>query len=97
MLCSKLIENKEKIDEEPILIRKFRKFYRESLLESQKNPKRVYLFSIMMIVISILLFQVVQKELAPTEDRGIFIISVTAPEGSTLNYTDSIVRQVKKL
>jgi multidrug efflux pump len=96
MLCSKLIKNKEKIDEEPILIRKFRKFYRESLLESQKNPKRVYLFSIMMIVISILLFQVVQKELAPTEDRGIFIISITAPEGSTLSYTDSIVRQVEK-
>ena len=96
MLCSKLIKNKEKIDKEPVLIRKFRKFYRESLLESQSNPKKVYLFSIMMIVISILLFQVVQKELAPTEDRGIFIISITAPEGSTLNYTDSIVRQVEK-
>jgi len=96
MLCSKLIKNKEKVDEEPVLIRKFRKFYRESLLESQKNPKRVYLFSIMMIVISVLLFQVVQKELAPTEDRGIFIISITAPEGSTLSYTDSIVRQVEK-
>ena len=96
MLCSKLIKNKEKIDEEPMLIRKFRKFYRESLLESQKNPKRVYLFSVMMIVISVLLFQVVQKELAPTEDRGIFIISITAPEGSTLSYTDSIVRQVEK-
>ena len=96
MLCSKLIKNKEKIDEEPVLIRKFRKFYRESLLESQNNPKKVYLFSIMMIVISILLFQVVQKELAPTEDRGIFIISITAPEGSTLSYTDSIVRQVEK-
>ena len=96
MLCSKLIKNKEKIDEEPMLIRKFRKFYRESLLESQKNPRRVYLFSVIMIVISVLLFQVVQKELAPTEDRGIFIISITAPEGSTLNYTDSIVRQVEK-
>ena len=56
MLCSKLIKNKEKIDEEPILIRKFRKFYRESLLESQNNPKKVYLFSLMMIVVSILLF-----------------------------------------
>jgi multidrug efflux pump len=96
MLCSKLIKNKEKIDEEPMLIRKFRKFYRESLLESQKNPRRVYLFSVIMIVISVLLFQVVQKELAPTEDRGIFIISITAPEGSTLSYTDSIVRQVEK-
>jgi len=96
MLCSKLIKNKEKIDEEPMLIRKFRKFYRESLLESQKNPRRVYIFSVIMIVISVLLFQVVQKELAPTEDRGIFIISITAPEGSTLSYTDSIVRQVEK-
>ena len=49
-----------------------------------------------MIIIAVLLFQVIQKELAPTEDRGIFIISVSGPEGSTLDYTDSIVKQVEK-
>ena len=96
MLCSKLLKDNTKAKKEPILISKFRNFYKESLLESQKNPKRVYLFSIAMIIISMLLFQVIQKELAPTEDRGIFIISVKGPEGSSLNYTDSIVRQVEK-
>ena len=49
-----------------------------------------------MIIISALLFQVIQKELAPTEDRGIFIISVKGPEGASLSYTDSIVRKVEK-
>ncbi|MBT3697535.1 MAG: efflux RND transporter permease subunit [Gammaproteobacteria bacterium] len=96
MLCSKLLKDNTKAKKEPILISKFRNFYKESLLESQKNPKRVYLFSIAMIIISMLLFQVIQKELAPTEDRGIFIISVKGPEGSSLSYTDSIVRQVEK-
>ncbi|MBT4462753.1 MAG: efflux RND transporter permease subunit [Gammaproteobacteria bacterium] len=96
MLCSKLLIGKEKPEPEPDLIMKFRNFYKSSLIESQKNPKKVYLFSIIMVIVSAFLFQVIQKELAPTEDRGIFIISVTGPEGSSLDYTDSIVRQVEK-
>ena len=96
MLCSKLLIGKEKPEPEPDLIMKFRNFYKSSLIESQKNPKKVYLFSIIMVIVSAFLFQVIQKELAPTEDREIFIISVTGPEGSSLDYTDSIVRQVEK-
>jgi len=95
MLCSKLIKPNVTNLQEPKLVTKFRKFYRESLTISQNNPKKVYYFSIFMIVIAIFLFQVVQKELAPTEDRGIFIISVSGPEGSSLSYTDSIVREVE--
>ena len=95
MLCSKLIKPNLTNLQEPKLVTKFRKFYRESLTVSQNNPKKVYYFSIFMIVIAIFLFQVVQKELAPTEDRGIFIISVSGPEGSSLSYTDSIVREVE--
>ena len=95
MLCSKLIKPNVTDLQEPKLVTKFRKFYRESLTISQNNPKKVYYFSIFMIVIAIFLFQVVQKELAPTEDRGIFIISVSGPEGSSLSYTDSIVREVE--
>ena len=95
MLCSKLIKTNVSNLQEPKLVTKFRKFYRESLTVSQNNPKKVYYFSIFMIVVAIFLFQVVQKELAPTEDRGIFIISVSGPEGSSLSYTDSIVREVE--
>ena len=96
MLCSKLIRSETKKHYEPLLVTKFRKFYQSSLEESQKNPKRVYIASFIMIVIAVLLFQVIQKELAPTEDRGIFIISISGPEGASLDYTDSIVKEVEK-
>ena len=95
MLCSKLIKPDTNKNYEPALVTKFRNFYKESLRQSQNNTIRVYVSSVIMIIIAILLFQVIQKELAPTEDRGIFIISVSGPEGSTLDYTDSIVRQVE--
>ena len=96
MLCSKLIRSETKKYYEPLLVTKFRKFYQSSLEKSQKNPKRVYISSLIMIVIAVLLFQVIQKELAPTEDRGIFIISISGPEGASLDYTDSIVKEVEK-
>ena len=94
MLCSKMVKNDGNLTE-PDIVTKFRLFYRESLLISQKNTKRVYLFSAIMIVVAILLYQVIQKELAPTEDRGIFIISIQGPEGATLDYTDKIVTEVE--
>jgi multidrug efflux pump len=42
------------------------------------------------------LFQAVPKEFAPTEDRGIIIIPITAPEGSSLDYTRERVREVER-
>ena len=95
MLCSKLIRQDAKKISEPVLITKFRNFYEKSLKQSQNNPKKVYISSLVMIIIAIMLFQVIQKELAPTEDRGIFIISISGPEGASLDYTDSIVKQVE--
>ncbi len=95
MLCSKLFRNKTSEIYEPKLLTKFKIFYRSSLMVSQKQPKKVFIFSIAMIIIASLLFQVIQKELAPTEDRGIFIISLVGPEGSTLTYTDGLVKQVE--
>ncbi|MAZ57215.1 MAG: multidrug transporter AcrB, partial [Gammaproteobacteria bacterium] len=96
MLCSKLIRSETKKHYEPLMVTKFRNFYQSSLEKSQKNPKKVYISSFVMIVIAVLLFQVIQKELAPTEDRGIFIISISGPEGASLDYTDSIVKEVEK-
>ena len=96
MLCSRLFKNTETENLEPNAIIKFRKFYRESLIKSQSNPKKVFIFSIVIIILSLGLYQVTQKELAPTEDRGVFIIVVSTPEGSTLKYTDNIVKQVEE-
>ena len=95
MLCSRLFKNAEITNVEPDAVSRFRKFYRESLIKSQNNPKKVFIFSIAVIIVSLVLFQITQKELAPTEDRGVFIIVVSTPEGSTLEYTDNIVKQVE--
>jgi multidrug efflux pump len=35
------------------------------------------------------------KELTPTEDRAVFFVSINAPEGATVAYTDSHVREVE--
>ena len=95
MLCSKLLDTSNSLDLEPTVVSKFRNYYKKSLMDSQNNPKKVYIFSLVMILISILIFQFINKELAPTEDRGVFIIIVSTPEGSTLQYTDSIVKEVE--
>lgn len=95
MLCSRLINSSDL--KEPKLVTKFREFYKQSLLQSQANPKKVYVFSIAIILASIILFQFIHKELAPIEDRGVFIIVVKSPEGSSLSYTDNIVKKVESI
>jgi len=41
-------------------------------------------------------FQVLPREFAPTEDRGVLFIPVSAPEGSSLEYTRDQVRQIER-
>ena len=96
MMCSKLLK-KDKDQSERKLFIKFKKFYEASLLASQNKPKIVYSVTIIFIIISVLLFQFLPKELAPSEDRGIFIVSVNAPEGSSLDYTDNMVKKVENV
>ena len=53
--------------------------------------------TIIFIIISFLLFKFIPKELAPSEDRGIFIVSVNGPEGSSLDYTNGMVKKVENI
>ena len=48
------------------------------------------------IVLAVLLFKLLPSELVPVEDRGIGFGIVIAPEGSTLEYTDSYVREIEQ-
>ena len=94
MMCSKLLKKNETQSERKLFIQ-FKSFYEASLVASQNKPKIVYSVTVIFIMISILLFQFLPKELAPSEDRGIFIVSVNAPEGSSLDYTNSMVKKVE--
>ncbi len=48
-------------------------------------------------LVSVVLFQVVPKELAPEEDRGAFWISIEGPEGAGFDYTVTQIRKVENI
>ncbi|MFM2149896.1 MAG: hypothetical protein RLZZ187_2202 [Pseudomonadota bacterium] len=47
--------------------------------------------------LAVALFNVIPKEFAPTEDRGIIIIPTTAPEGASFAYTREQVQRIERL
>jgi len=47
--------------------------------------------------LAVLCFTRLKREFVPPEDRGSFQVSIIAPEGSTLAYTDQYQRQVERL
>jgi multidrug efflux pump len=48
-------------------------------------------------VFGVLIAQRLPSELAPTEDRGVVVAVVIAPEGSTLDYTDSYAKRIETI
>ncbi|HLT00611.1 MAG TPA: efflux RND transporter permease subunit, partial [Geminicoccaceae bacterium] len=43
------------------------------------------------------LYRLLPQELVPAEDRGVFFITITAPQGATVGYTDAQVREVEAI
>ncbi len=53
--------------------------------------------AVVLIAVSVFLFQRLPNELAPTEDRSIAFGFVLAPEGSTLDYMDRYMREIESI
>ena len=45
----------------------------------------------------VLVYPTMKQELSPLEDRGIILATVTAPDGSTLDYTDKYAKTLEKI
>ncbi len=70
--------------------------YRNALDRSISHP---WLFGATMLAalaLAFALFKAVPRELAPTEDRGSFSVSVTGPEGAGYDYTVAQMQQVER-
>ena len=90
MLCAKIL-SKSKGKENT---QRFQAIY-ISLLEFLLKNKLIYpLFIIPIVYLSLQLFNNISKEFAPLEDRGVFIMVMESPEGSTFENT---VNQMLKL
>ena len=60
------------------------------------GPIVVVAIAIALSALAYNLFQVLPREFAPTEDRGVLFIPVSAPEGSSLEYTRDQIRQLER-
>lgn len=68
----------------------------DRLLRSALNHRAMMLGgTLVLIILSVVIFRLLPTELVPIEDRGVGFGIVLAPEGSTLAYTDSYMRQVE--
>jgi multidrug efflux pump len=99
MLCSKLLtEHHGRIHRwtEPVFVG-MQNVYRVLLRGALAAPLVVLAVAGLVSLAAVQLFNMVPKEFAPVEDRGVVIIPVTAPEGSSLDYTRERAREVEAL
>ena len=71
------------------------KIYEKTLRWTLRHKWLTMVGGIAVLVLSIFLFKLLPSELVPVEDRGTAFGIVIAPEGATLEYTDSYVREIE--
>ena len=49
------------------------------------------------VLVAVLVFTALKREFVPPEDRGFFVVFSIAPEGATLEYTDSYQKQLEAI
>src|SRR5690242_11847837 len=76
--------------------------YARLLRRAVDHRVAVLLGTLAVVVVSVFLFLIfpptrLHNELIPEDDRGFFLVVVRGPEGASLPYTDSYVRQVEQI
>jgi hydrophobe/amphiphile efflux-1 (HAE1) family protein len=69
--------------------------YRATLEWALDHRWLVTAIGLVSLLLSLVVMARMGKEFVPPEDRGQFLVSVQAPVGSTLEYTDSYLRQIE--
>jgi multidrug efflux pump len=100
-LCTKLLKGREGRGRAARLVERglgaATRGYRWLLERSLDAPLLVLLIALLAGSGSFMLYRALPQELTPSEDRGVFFIPVTAPQGSTVGYTDAHVREVEAI
>ncbi len=101
MMCSKLLRHQEKPGRISAFIERgltgLESSYRRLLSASLRIRPVVAMLAAVVAFGSVYFYLQLPQELAPVEDRGVIRVMGTAPEGSTLAYTERYARQVEDL
>ncbi len=98
VLASKLLRTTPQ-DARPDLLGRFgtrlSTVYAKTLRGALAMPSAVVLAAILFGATAYLASQSIRQELTPPEDRGVALLSVSGPQGVSLDYTDSKVREIE--
>jgi HAE1 family hydrophobic/amphiphilic exporter-1 len=100
VLASRLLTKEPKKDARGPMIwlgSKLQQFYAFTLKGALAMPFVIVLISAFVMVTAILMATTIRQELTPREDRAIALLSVTAPQGVSLDYTQSKMQQIEDL
>lgn len=101
MLCSRLLKHQNKHGKlfyffENLYLA-LEKTYKNGLSRALNRKYWFLIGGVLLVGGSVLLFAKLGKEFVPDEDRGSFVVSLHAPEGSTLSYTDRHLKEIESL
>lgn len=97
VMCATLFENnKESKFEEKInqILNELTEKYKRSLNIVFDNKNAVYFFAFLIVLSMPFLFKDISSELAPTEDKGVFVMQGTAPNSANLDYIQKSVHSI---
>lgn len=101
MMCSRILKEDTRPGRVSRAIERFlqalTRAYRRRLVAALRWRTLILLGGVIVAACSGWLFSIIKSELAPTEDRGVIFSVVSAPEGSTLDYTLKSVEQIEKV
>ncbi|MCP1677030.1 multidrug efflux pump [Natronocella acetinitrilica] len=101
MLCSKWLRpvssSRGLVGATEVFFVKLTAGYRWLLVRALGMPVVIIAGAVVVALVAVKLGQMLPEELSPTEDRGVFIIPSSAPQGSTAEYTDRNVRLIEEI
>lgn len=82
-------------DQVNVIIQKLRDIYNSALNKAIKNKWKVISGFVAIIVCTFVLTKLVPSAFVPTEDNGYFMTLIQAPEGSSLERTQNVIKKVE--
>src|SRR3546814_4466017 len=100
MLCAKMIRKESRKGVSGLLQTRCERLesrYDALIGKALLRPLPTFIGVGVLIAVAGALFLTLRSELAPAEDTGAFMVSLSAPEGTGFNQMDSYVRQAEKI
>jgi multidrug efflux pump len=102
MLCSRFLRPHEEgtnavFDAAEAVMNRITEWYRTTLEVTLNQRALVVLLAVVSLGGSLWMMAALGKEFVPPEDRGQFLVTVQAPEGATLEYTDAYQRRIEQV